>query len=890
MGAEPSVSSLLDFVMKDAQPRTVYLKDYRVPDYLVDSTRLRFELQPRSTLVRSELHIRRNPAAGTDLPPLVLDGVELELLSVSIDGELVPASRYQELPEGLSIPVDKPEFVLEIHNRINPEENTSLEGLYLSNGMYCTQCEAEGFRKITFYPDRPDVMSTFTTTIVAPKQYPVLLSNGNEIERGTTEDGRQFVTWEDPFAKPSYLFALVAGDLQHVEDTFTTASGRAVKLQIFTEAKNIGKCDHAMRSLKKSMRWDEEVYGREYDLDIFMVVAVDHFNMGAMENKGLNIFNSACVLASPKTATDASYQRIEAIVAHEYFHNWSGNRVTCRDWFQLSLKEGFTVFRDAEFSADMNSRAVKRIEDVSMLRTTQFAEDAGPMSHPVRPDSYMEISNFYTLTVYEKGAEVVRMIHTLLGADGFRKGSDLYFERHDGQAVTCEDFVKAMEDANGVDFSQFRRWYSQAGTPVLDVSDEFDAASGTYSLTIRQSCPATPGQQEKLPFHIPFALGLLGRDGEALPLDTAGNTEQVLEITESEQTFRFHGFAQKPLPSLLRGFSAPVKVRYEYSSEDLLFLMRCDSDEFNRWDAGQRLAFMALEKLQEDFRQQRPLELPPALVNAYRSVLQNRELDPALVAEILALPSAQTLAEHAETIDAEAIIAAREFARRELALALKDDLLACYQRFHDDREYSPSAADIAARSLKNTCLSYLCVTEETEQLALAEAQFAAAGNMTDSAVALAALVNHAPEQVAQSALESFYQRWQQDTQVVELWLGLQSSSAQRGTLENVRGLMQHPAFELKNPNKVRAVIGGFANRNFNQFHRADGSGFDFLAEQVIALDKLNPQIAARLVTPITRWKKYTADLGDKMRAALQSVMDSGKLSRDLYEVVSKSLA
>ncbi|MCW8127794.1 aminopeptidase N [Microbulbifer halophilus] len=876
--------------MKDAQPRTVYRKDYHAPEYLVDSTRLHFELQPKSTLVKSCLQIRRNPDAGGGLPPLVLDGIELELLSVSIDGALVPASRYRELPEGLSIDVEKPEFLLEIHNRISPEDNTSLEGLYLSNGMYCTQCEAEGFRKITYYPDRPDVMSKFTTTIVAPRQYPVLLANGNEIERSHTEDGRQVVTWEDPFAKPAYLFALVAGELQHIEDSFTTASGREVKLQIFTEAKNIGKCDHAMRSLKKAMRWDEEVYGREYDLDIFMVVAVDHFNMGAMENKGLNIFNSACVLASPKTATDRSFQTIESIVGHEYFHNWSGNRVTCRDWFQLSLKEGFTVFRDAEFSADMNSRAVKRIEDVSMLRTAQFAEDAGPMAHPVRPDSYMEISNFYTLTIYEKGAEVVRMIHTLLGAEGFRKGSDLYFERHDGQAVTCEDFVRAMEDANGVDLTRFRRWYSQAGTPVLDVSDEFDARSGTYSLTIRQSCPPTPGQEEKLPLHIPVAMGLLDSDGNDLPLDDDDNTQKVLEVTEAEQTFRFEGLKEKPLPSLLRGFSAPVKVHYDYSTEQLLFLMRSDSDEFNRWDAGQRLAFAALEQLQQDFRAGRTLELQPELVDAYRSVLANRELDQALVAEMLALPSAQTLAEHAQKIDAEAIVAARDFARRELALALKDELRDCYRRLQSDKPYDPNAADIAERSLKNTCLAYLSVTEEPELLTLAEEQFSEAANMTDSAAALAALTNHAPDDIATSALENFYRRWEGDTQVVELWFGVQSGSARRGTLDAVRELMQHPAFELKNPNKVRSVIGVFANRNFAQFHRTDGSGFAFLAEQVVALDKLNPQVAARLVTPLTRWKKYTEELGEKMRAALQSVMDSGKISRDLYEVVSKSLA
>lgn len=875
--------------MRDAQPRTVYLKDYRLPDYLVDSTRLYFELQPGATLVKSQLKIRRNPQAGEGLPALLLDGVELELLSVSVDGRLVPASRYRELPEGLSINVEAPQFELEIHTRINPEANSSLEGLYLSNGMYCTQCEAEGFRKITYYPDRPDVMSRFTTTIVAPPQYPVLLSNGNEIERGTTEDGRQFVTWEDPFAKPAYLFALVAGDLRHVEDSYTTASGRRVKLQIFTEAKNIGKCAHAMRSLNKAMCWDEQVYGREYDLDIFMIVAVDHFNMGAMENKGLNIFNSACVLASPETATDATFQRIESIVGHEYFHNWSGNRVTCRDWFQLSLKEGFTVFRDAEFSADMNSRGVKRIEDVAMLRAGQFAEDAGPMAHPVRPDSYMEISNFYTLTVYQKGAEVVRMIHTLLGAGGFRKGSDLYFERHDGQAVTCEDFVKAMEDANGLDLAQFRRWYSQAGTSLLEVTDAYDQASGNYALTVRQSCPATPGQKEKQPFHIPLAIGLLGADGKDLPLDNAGNTQVVLEVTEAEQTFNFSGLPEKPLPSLLRGFSAPVKLRYGYSTGQLLFLMRFDSDDFNRWDAGQRLAFMALEQLQKDYRQGGELQLPPQLVDAYRGLLQNRELDTALVAKMLALPSEQILAEESQQIDAGAIIAARKFARDTLAGALKGELLYCYERLHSRKAYSLGAADIAERSLKNICLAYLCASGDEQALVLAQAQFDGATNMTDSAAALWALVEYDSDAIAGAALEAFYQRWQQDTQVVELWFGLQSASARLGTLEKVRALMQHPTFEIKNPNKVRAVIGAFANRNFTQFHCSDGSGFEFLAEQVVALDKLNPQISARLVTPLTRWKKYSSELNEKMRGALQSVMDSGKLSRDLYEVVSKSL-
>ncbi|WP_237065955.1 aminopeptidase N [Microbulbifer guangxiensis] len=875
--------------MRDAQPSTVYLKDYRQPDYLVDSTRLRFELEPNSTLVESRLAVRRNPAAGEGLPPLRLDGVDLELISVAMDGVPLSKEEYTCHAEGLIIPVHRAEFTLEIHNRIDPERNTSLEGLYLSNGMYCTQCEAEGFRKITYYPDRPDVMSRFTTTIVASKDYPVLLSNGNEIERGEVDADRHFVTWEDPFAKPAYLFALVAGKLEKVEDHFTTMSGREVTLQIFTEAKNIGKCAHAMRSLKAAMRWDEEVYGREYDLDIFMIVAVDHFNMGAMENKGLNIFNSACVLASPETATDAAFQRIESIVAHEYFHNWSGNRVTCRDWFQLSLKEGFTVFRDAEFSADMNSRAVKRIEDVSMLRTSQFAEDAGPMSHPVRPDSYMEISNFYTLTVYEKGAEVVRMIHTLLGSEGFRRGSDLYFERHDGCAVTCEDFVAAMEDANGVDLKQFRRWYSQAGTPVLEIDDDYDSAGKRYTLTVRQSCPATPGQSEKLPFHIPLKLGLLAADGSELALDSEGTKETVLEVTAAEQVFVFENIPERPLPSLLRGFSAPVKVRYGYTPAQLRLLMRADTDAFNRWDAGQRLAFGALAQLQRDYRAGTELQLQPELLEAYRSVLQQEDLDPALVAEMLTLPSAQTLAEEADIIDAEAIIAARKFTERALAEALYEELLQTYQRLDHDKPYRPVADDIAERRLKNTALAYLCITEREEALQLADSQFASATNMTDSAAALAALVNRGDDQRASTVLHDFYERWKEDDQVVELWLSVQSSSPRRGTLEAVRALMAHPAFELTNPNRVRSVIGAFANRNFEQFHQADGSGFRFLAEQVIALDKLNPQIAARLVTPITRWKKYTEGPREKMHAALQSVMDAGQLSADLYEVVSKSL-
>ncbi|GMG86908.1 aminopeptidase N [Biformimicrobium ophioploci] len=876
--------------MKDAQPRTIYLKDYRAPDYWIDETHLTFDLQPDATLVESRLKVRRNLDQGNDLPKLVLDGVELELVSVAIDGQSLSADEYVLYDESLELPVSRPAFELQILTRIKPESNTSLEGLYLSNGMYCTQCEAEGFRKITFYPDRPDVMSRFTTKVIAPRSYPVLLSNGNDIERGELDNDRHFVTWQDPFPKPSYLFALVAGDLEHVDETFTTKNGREVKLQLFTEPRNIHKCDHAMRSLKHSMRWDEEVYGREYDLDIFMIVAVDHFNMGAMENKGLNIFNSSCVLASPETATDAAFQRIEAIVGHEYFHNWSGNRVTCRDWFQLSLKEGFTVFRDAEFSADMNSAAVKRIEDVVLLRASQFAEDAGPMAHPIRPESYMEISNFYTLTVYEKGAEVVRMIHNIVGKEAFRKGSDLYFDRHDGQAATCEDFVAAMEEASGKDLEQFRNWYNQAGTPLLEVSDSFDEQKSEYHLHVKQSCPPTPGQKEKQPFHIPFAIGLLDSAGKDIPLNAQGDTQLVLDVTQTEQTFSFDGVGERPLPSLLRGFSAPVKLRYDYSAEQLAFLMSHDSDGFNRWDAGQRLALLVLEDLQAAYRAGEQLVLDTRLADAYRAVLEADDLDLAVRAKMLELPAEQIIAESSDAIDAEAIIAARSFLKQALAEALEPQLSNWYTRLDVEKPYSPSSADIAERSLKNTCLAYLVLLQKPEYRTLANKQFAQSGNMTDCAAALAALVNSGDEVLSRSALDAFYEKWQEDPLVFDQWLAIQAGSARFGTLQRVRDLLEHPAFELTSPNKVRSVVGAFAMRNFTQFHAGEGEGFDFLADFVIRLDKVNPQIAARLVTPITRWRKYQSPMQEFMHASLARVMAAGNLSKDLYEVVSKGLA
>ncbi|MCK7549592.1 aminopeptidase N [Marinobacter koreensis] len=879
--------------MRSNQPQTIYLSDYTVPAYLVDHVDLRFELFEDGARVHSTLSIRRNPESGRSDAALALDGDSLSLQAVSLDGRELQESEYELSDEQLVIAGVPDAFKLDVVTWIEPQNNTRLEGLYKSSGMFCTQCEAEGFRCITFFPDRPDVMSRFRTRIEADRSaYPVLLSNGNDVDRGDLEGDRHFVTWEDPFPKPCYLFALVAGDLVEKRDTFRTCSGRDIDLRMYVEPRNAEKCEHAMDSLKRSMRWDEEVYGREYDLDIFMIVAVDDFNMGAMENKGLNIFNSSCVLASQETATDAAFQRIEAIVAHEYFHNWSGNRVTCRDWFQLSLKEGFTVFRDSQFSADMGSPTVKRIEDVTLLRTAQFAEDAGPMAHPVRPASYMEISNFYTLTIYEKGAEVVRMIHNLLGSEMFRKGSDLYFERHDGQAVTTDDFVRAMEDASGRDLGQFRLWYEQAGTPVLSVSDEFDEDAGIYRLTIRQDIPDTPGQTDKKPQHIPFALGLLGSHGESLPLRLAPDEqdapdERVLELTDSEHTFEFHGLDERPVPSLLRHFSAPVRVQYPWTREQLLFLMSHDPDGFNRWDAGQRLTVDVIRSLVG-----KPKDTPvePRLVTAYRHLISDSELDQALVAKMLQLPSEAYLIELSESADVPAIHEARERVLKHLAIALRDELVACYRRNGDSDAYEVTPEAVARRSLRNTALAWLLAINDEEARELAVRQFRNADNMTDRMGALRALVNSDYEDDRTEALETFYEQFQDDPQVVELWFSVQASSDRAGQLPHIRRLMAHPAFDWKNPNKVRSVVGAFAGQNLAAFHHSDGSGYEFLAEQVCRLDDSNPQIAARLVTPLTRWRKFAPAYSASMRAALERIRDKEGLSRDVYEVVHKSLA
>ena len=884
-------------------PQTIYLKDYTVPDYLIDKTQLHVDIFDGYTLVTSNLTLRANPAANSIPQSLTLHGSNLELVSLSINGNALSADDYQFGEETLSINKTPTQFLLTCVTKIYPETNTSLEGLYKSRTMYCTQCEAEGFRKITFYLDRPDVMSEFTTTLVADKKYPVLLSNGNLIGQGDLNDNRHFATWHDPFKKPAYLFALVAGDLAHIEDAFVTCSQRKVTLKIFVEPKDLDKCEHAMTSLKNSMRWDEEIYGREYDLDIFMIVAVDDFNMGAMENKGLNIFNTSCVLAKPETTTDAGFQRVEGVVAHEYFHNWSGNRVTCRDWFQLSLKEGFTVYRDSEFSADMGSRTVKRVEDVSLLRTLQFAEDAGPMAHPIRPEAYIEISNFYTMTIYEKGAEVIRMLANLLGKEKFRKGTDLYFERHDGQAVTTEDFVAALADASGRDFTQFKRWYSQAGTPRLEVTDEYNEETLEYTLHFKQSCPATPECENKLPFHIPVAMGLLGSAGE-LPLylkgrepdfETADNTHAVLEITEVEQCFTFERVQEKPVPSLLRGFSAPVKLHYAYSRDDLMLLMNNDSDGFCRWDASQQLALQVIYDVMNAYQQNPDIavvEVDEKLIAAYRQLVQDESLDKAMVAYMLSLPSEAYISELAEQINVEAIHYSRQHVRKAIAKALEPDFERIYLGYDHQQAYAATAEAIAQRQLKNVALNYLMLVANDAILAACQQQYHQANNMTDVMAALTALLNSENSQaqvMAEQALADFFQRWQHESLVVNQWLSVQATCSLPGCLEKVKALMQHPAYDSKNPNKIRSLISAFCNNNAINFHSGQGEGYSFLADQVLQLNIQNPQIASRLLTPLTKWKKYNPHRQALMKAQLERILDEPDLSKDVFEVVSKSL-
>ncbi len=877
--------------MDAAAPQAIHLDDYRAPDYRIAKVALDFDLEPEATRVKSRLAVEYAGAAVEEgrYPPLRLDGDELKLVSIALDGAPLAPERYELEDQGLTLEVTAAAFELEIETEINPKANTRLEGLYISSGTFCTQCEAEGFRRITFFLDRPDVMSVYEVTLRADKAlYPVLLSNGNLAASGDLPGGRHWTRWEDPFPKPSYLFAVVAGDLACVEDSFTTSSGREVALRIFVEHGNESRCDYGMDSLKRSMRWDEERFGLEYDLDLFNIVAVSDFNMGAMENKSLNVFNSKCVLADPDTATDADYASIEGIVAHEYFHNWTGNRVTCRDWFQLSLKEGLTVFRDQEFSADMRSAPVKRIQDVRLLRARQFPEDGGPTAHPVRPASYIEINNFYTATVYDKGAEVIRMMQGLLGREGFRKGMDLYFERHDGQAVTCDDFAAAMADATGVDLSQFKLWYAQAGTPKVTVKSEYDADDRSFTLSLSQEVPETPGQRDKQPMHIPLDMALLDASGKAMPLKLTGEEatpeSRVLDLRESSQSYRFENIGEAPAVSINRSFSAPVNLSIQHSPAARAVLMAHDSDSFNRWETGQQYA---TELLLGEVAQA-GTTAPDDFIAALGMTLKDDSQDAAFRALALTLPTESYLADQMAVVDVEAIHRAREEMRRRITGALGEDLLTVYRSMQSNAPFEPTAEAAGRRALKNVALAYLTAAGAPEMLELAVTQCRNADNMTDRMAALSLLTDKdIPERAA--CLEAFYQRYREDALVVDKWLSLEAMSVLPGTLARVKDLLGHEAFSLTNPNKVRALIGVFAAGNPLRFHEADGSGYRFLAERVVELDRINPQAAARLIAPLGRWSRYDAGRQEQMREALQSILDAGGLSPDVYELTSKSL-
>jgi aminopeptidase N len=876
-------------------PQPTRLADYRPPDFLVDTVDLVFDLGETDTRVAAHTTLRRNPQAVTRDAPLHLDGDELDLVALTLDERQLAAADYRHQPDGaLVVPGVPDSFALDITTRINPERNTQLSGLYLSGGNFCTQCEPEGFRRITYSLDRPDVMARYTVTIRADKRrYPVLLSNGNPAGSGDLSDGRHWKKWVDPHPKPSYLFALVAGDLVAVEDRFTTRSGREVALAIWVRRGDEDKCGHAMASLKKAMAWDEEVFGLEYDLDVFNIVAVSDFNMGAMENKGLNIFNTRYVLAQPATATDTDYQGIEAVIAHEYFHNWTGNRVTCRDWFQLSLKEGLTVFRDQLFSADQGSPAVCRIGNICTLRAAQFPEDAGPLAHPVQPQSYLRIDNFYTATVYNKGAELIRMIHTLIGPASFRCGMDLYIERHDNEAATIPDFVAAMQDASGVDLGGFARWYAQAGTPEITVAERYDAASRSYELDVAQRVPPTPGQPDKEPMPIPLAVGLLSPNGDEVPSRLAGDSEatagtRILLCEDERQSFRFVDVPAPPVPSLLRNFSAPVKLKGT-PLDRLKFLAIHDTDPVARWDAGQQVAIrMLLDRVgaEEQGRAMPPLD--PDFVAAMRQTLADADRDPAFAAEALALPSETTLAEEMAVVAVEAIHAARDSARTALGQVLADPLSETYRRLADPGPYRIDGDAIGRRALRNVCLSYIAAGDHASGARLAKTQFDLGANMTDVLAALAVLVDiDCPEREA--ALDAFYRRWEGDPLVIDKWFALQARSSLPGTIEAVQVLTTHPAFTRANPNRVRALVGTFAQGNPLHFHAATGAGYAFLADEVLALDKPNPTTAARLVQPLGQWRRHDSARQNLMRGALDRILATPGLSPNTYEMVAKSL-
>ena len=880
--------------MRDPEPQTVRLSEYRPTDWLIEHVDLDVKLHATETRVVARLKVHPNPK-GRAGQPLVLDGDELKLDNVLVDGKPLGGNEYTATPASLTLndPPAKP-FTLTIETTVNPSANTKLMGLYRSNGTYCTQCEAEGFRRITYFLDRPDVLAVYRTRIEAERdEAPVLLSNGNLVEEGAAEGSRHFAVWEDPFPKPSYLFALVGGKLGSVHDTFRTMSGRDVRLAIYVEPGREKYCAYALDALKRSMRWDERAFGREYDLDVFNIVAVSDFNMGAMENKGLNIFNDKYVLASPETATDGDYAGIETVIAHEYFHNWTGDRITCRDWFQLCLKEGLTVFRDQEFTSDERSRPVKRITDVRALKSHQFTEDAGPLAHPVRPSQYREINNFYTATVYQKGAEVIRMLKTLLGEKGFRAGMDLYFERYDGTAATVEDFLGCFADANSVDLSQFKLWYEQAGTPELAVRGHYDAAHRRFRLEVHQSVPPTPGQEHKKPMLIPLAFGLVGKNGKELPLVLSGGRRldgDILRIASANETFEFEGVDERPVPSLNRRFSAPIKLSSNLGDEDFVLLAAHDSDPFNRFDASYTLAMRHLVSATADIRAGLKPSAPGALIAALEETLKDERLDPAFKAQAAGVPSESEIAhEIGSDIDPQAIHAARTDVRRALSKALAARCLTTYAAMSDSAHYSPDAASAGRRALKNACLDLSSVAGGTDAIARIYDQFASADNMTDRFAALAILTQHdVPER--DKALDEFFTRFREHPLVVDKWLALQAQIPEAATLDRVRKLMRHPSFSMANPNRVRSLIGVFAAGNPSQFNRPDGQGYAFIADIALDLDKKNPQVTARLLSAFKSWQALEPARREAARRALQRVADAPGLSADSNDIVSRSLA
>lgn len=871
-----------------------YLSDYKPSDYLIDSTDLTFDIWDEFVDVTAVLRMRAN-YLSKQIRPLMLNGDNLELLSIALNNKDLVESEYVLDDKHLTIAHPPQQFVLTIKTRIYPAKNKALMGLYKTQNVLCTQCEPHGFQGITYYLDRPDVMAVFTTTIIADaKKFPLLLSNGNKVDKGTLPEGRHWVKWSDPFKKPCYLFALVAGKLACVQGTFTTASGRKVSLQLYTEKENRDKCDFALRSLQAAMRWDEQVFGLEYDLDIYMIVAVNDFNMGAMENKGLNIFNSRYILANSAIATDTDYQDIEKVVAHEYFHNWTGNRVTLRDWFQLSLKEGLTVFRDQEFSAYQWSTAVKRIEDVKIIKTSQFAEDAGPLAHSVRPKSYIKMDNFYTLTVYNKGAEVVRMLYRLLGANGFRHGMDLYFSRFDGHAVTTDDFVRAMSDANHKDLEQFKRWYSQAGTPVLEVDWKYDAHYHTLTLNVSQTCPETPGQPEKLPFHLPLAMALLDEQGNEMALNLAGGEkadtdEFILNITKSKHQFHFYNIPSKPVPSLLRGFSAPVRLNAPYTKEELLFLLIHDKDPVSRWQAAQNLISKEVDRLLQLWEKNEPLALAPELINTLKEIVNNKRLDASFAALLFQLPDPVTLAAEREHIDVDGLFHVYKMMCSSLAHHLKEDLVKTYEANHSTSAYHIDANSVAKRSLKNTCLRYLGRIASEDELKLIEEQYYQTDNMTDRLAALQA-INHSESPLRDTLLAHFATQWHKEPLVLDKWFALQAVSELPSTLENVEKLLHHPYFLRENPNKLYALLVSFSQRNPYHFHEVNGKGYRLVADEIIRIDAFNPHVAARLVTAFASWRKYDEKRQKLMKMELKRILASPAISGEVNELVSKTLA